>query len=173
MAYNDGYTSSGARTACSQWANLYQPASRHYAGGYGYLNVDGTDDQHAVPRPPGSAAITRDVRRRLLPRALASDGIGVTETVYAPFGNDPVLLDDVTLKNQPRWHTTDDAGSSTGTSTRTTRSLALPAQHRPRQPGLDALATATLSVAQNDGRAGDTAPLSIFAAALSGPVDGL
>ena len=40
MAFNDGYTEFWDQDLESQWANLYQPTDRHYAGGYGYLNVN-------------------------------------------------------------------------------------------------------------------------------------
>ena len=60
-------------------------------------------------------------------------------------------------------------GSSTGTSTRTTRPTAHIAGSA-RRAG--APAAQTLSVAQQAGEQGDTRPLSIFAAALRGPVDG-
>ena len=40
-AFNHGYTQLWSMDNLYQWANYAEPASRHYAGGYGYLNVDG------------------------------------------------------------------------------------------------------------------------------------
>src|SRR5437764_3420256 len=40
-AFNDGYTQFWSQDRLSQWGNDWQPASRHYAGGFGWLNVDG------------------------------------------------------------------------------------------------------------------------------------
>ncbi len=40
-AYNHGYTQLWSQDRLAQWANLYEPSRRHYAGGYGYLNVNG------------------------------------------------------------------------------------------------------------------------------------
>ena len=40
-AFNHGYTQLWSMDNLYQWANYAEPASQHYAGGYGYLNVDG------------------------------------------------------------------------------------------------------------------------------------
>ena len=60
MAYNDGYTEFWSQDRLSQWANLYQPASHHYAGGYGYLNIDG----HLSARSTSTGRRTRHSRAR-------------------------------------------------------------------------------------------------------------
>src|SRR5262249_13913690 len=41
-AFNHGYTQLWSQAREAQWANRYQPETRHYAGGYGYLRADGT-----------------------------------------------------------------------------------------------------------------------------------
>src|SRR4051794_33493477 len=93
-AYNDGYTQFWSQDREPQWANLYQPDSRHYSGGYGYLNVGGkvfsTDYVDAATKPLrwfGVGYYRRDLR---------AAGLDVQEDVYAPFGDDPLLLHDVT-----------------------------------------------------------------------------
>src|SRR5262249_3958254 len=90
------------------------------------------------------------------------------QTVYAPFGDDPLLLDDVTLTN-----TTATAASVSwfeywdvnpfDQQARKTRGVG--------QPVWDA-ATSTLSVAQPGGGPPDPAPRAAFAAAFAGPLDG-
>src|SRR3954468_19753273 len=40
-AYNHGYLELWSQDRLMQWANKYDAANRHYAGGYGYLNVGG------------------------------------------------------------------------------------------------------------------------------------
>ena len=69
MAYNDGYTEFWSQDRLSQWANLYQASSQHYAGGWGYLNVAGhTASTMYLDRPRGLELHAR-VRGRLLPPA--------------------------------------------------------------------------------------------------------
>src|SRR4051794_32826946 len=40
-AYNHGYLELWSQDRLMQWANRYDAANRHYAGGYGYLNLGG------------------------------------------------------------------------------------------------------------------------------------
>lgn len=71
MAYNDGYTELWSQDLLAQWANRFQPQSRHYAGGYGYLNVAGRAISTLYLDRPGIPARAR-VRRRLLPPGAAN-----------------------------------------------------------------------------------------------------
>src|SRR6202035_4394337 len=59
MAWNDGYTEFWSQDRLSQWANLYQPSSRHYAGGYGYMNVDGRPFSTLYVDRPAHSSFTR------------------------------------------------------------------------------------------------------------------
>src|SRR5262245_24558784 len=167
-ALNHGYTQLWSQDRLSQWANLYQPYSRHYAGGYGYLNVDGTVVSTLYPdRPPG-AAVERDFGIGYFRKKVSAAGVDVEQVVYAPFGDDPLLLDDVTITNRT------DATKSVSwfeywdvnpydQAAKTSRGVG-PAAWDP--------STMTLSVSQStDG--GDNAPLDIFAAVLKGPLDGV
>src|SRR6267143_4924644 len=98
---------------------------------------------------------------------MQAHGIDVQDFVYAPFGDDPLLLHDVTLKNttaaakQVSWFEYWDVNPDQQ-SIKTNLGLGLPAY--------DA-GTHTLSVAQLPDSE-DHDPLSIFAAALQGPVNG-
>ncbi|HEV3230434.1 MAG TPA: hypothetical protein VGY97_13240 [Solirubrobacteraceae bacterium] len=169
-AFNDGYTQLWSQDRLSQWANLYQPSNQHYAGGYGYLNVDGKVASTLYLDRPAGAPFQRDFGVGYYRKQLTFAGVDVTQTVYAPFGDDPVLLDDVTLRNTTTaakkvswfeyWDVNPFDQAIVGNQTRGLMA-----------PTWDA-ASRTLAVAQfgNDYR--DTAQLSIFAAALSGPVDG-
>jgi hypothetical protein len=168
MAYNDGYTQFWSQDRLSQWANLYQASSNHYAGGWGYLNVAGkVASTMYLDRPAGS-----DFRRIFgagyYRRHVVSDGIDVSDVVYAPFGDDPVLLHDVTLRNTTSatlpvsWFEYWDVNPYY-------QSLGFQ-----RNLGMDAPSwnarTDTLSVAQTGVQEADTNPLSIFAASVRGPV---
>ena len=98
---------------------------------------------------------------------MAADDLTVEQVVYAPFGDDPLLLDDVTITNtggtprQVSWFEYWDVNPYDQAAA-VARGLDVPVWNPE---------TATLSVRQR-GRPADTAPLSIFAAALDGSVDG-
>ncbi len=169
MAYNDGYTELWSQELLAQWANLYQPQSRHYGGGYGYLNVDGHTISTLYLDRPAGASSERDFGVGYYRRVLRSDSLTVAEAVYAPFGNDPLLEHDLTITNDgPRtrsvtWYEYWDVNPFSQTNG---------AQYnvglgRPRWSA----ATRTLTVAQA-AEPGIRHPLSIFASALAGPVSG-
>jgi hypothetical protein len=168
MAYNDGYTQFWSQDRLAQWANLYEPQSHHYAGGYGYLNVDGRTISTLYLDRPAGAQTEREFGVGYYHRMLRTDRVSIAENLYAPFGNDPLLLHDVTITN---------LGSQTRTMTwyeywdvnpfsQTVGHQFNVGIGRPTWTS----STRTLAVAQRD--PGDRHPLSIFAAALSGPVSG-
>ena len=92
--------------------------------------------------------------------------VDVDEYVYTPFGDDPLILHDVRIANTSRstirvsWFEYWDVNPF-DQDTHTAIGLGPTASH----------GTRLLSVPQLPGN-GDTHPLSIFAAALSGPVSG-
>jgi hypothetical protein len=168
MAYNDGYTQFWSQDRLAQWANVYAPRSRHYAGGYGYLNVGGKAISTLYLDRPAGSRTEREFGVGYYHRMLDADRVRVTENVYAPFGNDPLLLHDVTITNlgssarRMTWYEYWDVNPYSQTAgAQFNVGLGTPKWAR---------ATRTLSVAQHD--PGDRRPLSIFAAALSGPVSG-
>src|SRR4029453_7965220 len=149
-------------------ANRYEPESRHWAGGYGYLNVDGTVlSTLYLDRPPG-AEFTREFGVGYSRKRLAGAGLEVEQTVYAPFGDDPLLLDDVTITNrtdapkQLSWFEYWDVNPY-DQADKVTRGVG--------QPVWDSAASA-LVVARTGGGRVDVAPHAIFAAVLQGPVAG-
>jgi hypothetical protein len=169
-AFNDGYTQFWDQDLLSQWANLYQPSDRHYAGGYGYLNVDGKVGSTLYLDHPTDEQFQRSFGVGYYRKQITFEGVHVREDTYAPFGNDPVLLDDVTLTNTTSgplttsWFEYWDVNPfDQSLNDDTNRGLSIPSWNA---------ASNTLSVAQFGGDARDTSPLSIFAASLSGaPVD--
>jgi hypothetical protein len=169
MAFNDGDTQLWDQELQSQWANLFQPADRHYGGGYGYLNVNGhvTSTLYLDHQP--NELFAREFGVGYYRKALVFNGVGAQETTYAPFGSDPVLLDDVTLTNttaslvSTTWYEYWDVNpvdQLLAPQTSLTRGLSSPVWNQ---------ATQTLSVAQTPSDPRDLSPLSIFAAALNGP----
>ena len=169
MAYNDGYTELWSQDLLAQWANLYEPQSRHYAGGYGYLNVDGRAISTLYLDRPGGTRLQRKFGVGYYSRILRTDRVTLAEAVYAPFGNDPLLLHDVTITNngpQTRsltWYEYWDVNPYS----QTTGAQYNVGLGRPRWSA----ATRTLTVSQS-AEPGIRQPLSIFASALAGPVSG-
>ena len=166
-AFNHGYTQLWSQDRLAEWTNRFDADSRHYAGGYGYLSVDGQAISTLyLDRPPG-AVFERDFGVGYFRRSLTFEGVAVEETTYAPFGDDPVLLDDVTITNQTTavralsWFEYWDVNPYDQTAQQN-RGLAAPVWDP---------ASSTLSVAQEGGGT-DADPLTIFAAALAGSVDG-
>ena len=167
-AFNDGYTQLWSQDRLQQWANRYQPGSRHYAGGFGYLKVGASVSSTLwIDRPPG-ASFDRDFGVGYFRKVLRVSGVEVQQVVYAPFGDDPLLLDDVTITNQTgaaasvSWVEYWDVSPFDQTGGKT-RGVGQPVWNS---------ATQTLTATQSGGNAADSDPLSLFAAVLQGPVDG-
>jgi hypothetical protein len=162
-AYNHGYIQLWSQDRRYQWANLFQADRNHFAGGYGYMNVGG----HVVSTAHTSATAARDFGVGYARRVTRAEGVEAEEFTYAPFGDDPVLLHDVTLRNTgdaPKDVSWFEYWDVNPVQQGTKASIATaPAQY-------DA-AHRTLSATQlpNDE---DTDPLSIYAAALKGPDGG-
>jgi hypothetical protein len=170
FSYNHGYTELWSQDRLMQWANRYDAANRHYAGGYGYLKVgDKVLSTLYTDRPKGSA-FEREFGVGYSRKHLAAQGVEVDQRTFAPFGDDPLLLDQVTITNasgaakKVSWFEYWDVNPY-NQATGFTHNIGL------QQPAYDQKAK-TLSVEQLAQPDGDTKPLSLFAAALSGPVDG-
>lgn len=165
MAYNDGYTELWSQQLLAQWANLYQPSDEHYAGGYGYLDVGGQTASTLYLDHPAGEQFERFFGVGYYRKQISFDGVSVREDTYAPFGSDPVLLDDVTLRNdtdaskQADWFEYWDVNPyDQGLH-----------QNLGLLPPTWSASTDTLEVGQLPDDALDTQPLSIFAAQLRGP----
>jgi Glycosyl hydrolase 36 superfamily, catalytic domain/Glycosyltransferase family 36 len=166
-AHNSGYVQLWSQARAYQWVNRYEPDAAHYAGGYGYLRLGGrTISTLFADRPPG-ARTARDFGSGYFHRRTAVKPVAIDENVYAPFGNAPVLLHDVTIRNtshrrvRANWVEYWDVNPYD--------------QYRKTPLGLGSprfsKRSRTLSVAEAPDSV-DSSPLSIFAAALRGRVRG-
>jgi hypothetical protein len=167
-AYNHGYVQLWSSARMYQWANRYDAASGHYAGGFGWLRL--ADGRAAstlyADRQPGT-----HFRRRFgagyVRKRMRFAGLRVTQTTTAPFGDDPALVDEVEITNTSAatrklaWWEYWDVNPYDQTNDRQ-RGLASP-QFDGR--GL-------LTVAQQPD-ALDSDPLSIFLADTTGEVSGI
>jgi len=162
-AFNHGYTELWSQDRLAQWINALDPARRHEGGGFGYLNVDGRVISTLYDDRPRGAATERTFGVGYFSHSVTTRGVTASETVYAPFGNDPVLGHDVTLKNTSghaenvSWFEYWDVNPLVQASY----------QYRGVSSPSWSAATRTLSVAQLP-LDGDTAPLSIFLAEIKG-----
>lgn len=166
-AFNHGYVQLWSQDRLYQWMNLYDGAHQHYAGGYGYLNVDGKVYSTLYADRDPSASTERDFGVGNYAKRMQVAGLDVQEQVYAPFGDDPLLLHDVTLHNtssatkQVAWYEYWDVDPA-GPPGNGERAVAAPTWDP---------VSRTLSAAQLPNGI-DNDPLSVFAAALSAPVSG-
>jgi hypothetical protein len=162
-AFNHGYVQLWSQDRRYEWTNRYEAAALHFGGGYGYLRVgDRVISTLYDDRPRGSDA-ERDFGVGYFRHTTTSaSGISAEEHVYAPFGDDPVLLHDVTIRNDgPRglkvtwfeyWDVNPfDQATKTPIATGPVRWI----------PSLGALATTQTPTTL------DRRPLTIFAAALN------
>ena len=63
-AFNHGYTQLWSQDRRWEWTNLYQASSNHFAGGYGYLRVDGKTVSTRPPNAISGPATTESASRR-------------------------------------------------------------------------------------------------------------
>ncbi len=166
-AYNHGYVQLWSQDRRYQWTNRYDPAHRHYAGGFGYLRVGRHVISTLFDDRPATAGSSRTFGAGYFEHTTHGAGLDVDESVYAPFGDDPLLLHDVTIRNdgsRPQrvtwfeyWDVNPfDQATKTPIATGRVRWV----------PALRTLATTQRATAT------DRRPLTIFASALHGGVDG-
>jgi hypothetical protein len=166
-ASNDGQVQLWSQDRRYQWANRYDAGALQLAGGFGWLRSGGRLLSTRYPERPAGSRTRREFGMGYVRRVLAAGDLRVDERVYAPLGAGPVLVHEVTIVN-------------TGLRARSGSWFEYWAanpydQAAHEQIGLEAprsgMGGRLLSVAQRPSAA-DRRPLSIFAAALAGPVTG-
>src|SRR5947209_7391321 len=98
-AFNHGYVQLWSQDRDYEWMNYYNASQNQFAGGYGYLRVGGHTISTLYDDRPAGVAGQREFGPGYFRTHLAADGLDVTQSVYAPFGDDPLLLHDVRLQN--------------------------------------------------------------------------
>ncbi len=169
-AFNHGYVELWSQDRRYEWTNRYDAAGLHFAGGFGYLRVGNRVISTLYDDRPAGSDSERDfgVGYFRHTTTTTAQGLGIQEYVYAPFGDDPVLLHDVTIRNDGSrsrkvtwfeyWDVNPfDQATKTQIATGGVRSM----------PGIAALAATQTATAL------DRRPLTIFAAALSGRPQGV
>jgi hypothetical protein len=168
FGFNRGWFQLWSQARVYHWVNLAEPEQGQYGGGYGYLRVGGRTLTTLYDDLPADAGMTRRFGTGYYERDLPARPVSVRERVYAPFGDDSILLHDVILHNH-----SDSAVPATWFE----YWGANPVQQLPGKRvhlGLDSPrfdpATATLTAAQRDPQ--DARAHTLYAAALDAPVDG-
>jgi hypothetical protein len=98
-AFNHGYTELWSQDRLAQWTNYYDATHGHFSGGFGYVNVDGKVFSTLYDDRPAAAATSREFGVGYYAHSVVADGAEVRDVVFAPFGNDPLLLHQVTISN--------------------------------------------------------------------------
>ena len=98
-ASNHGYVQLWSQDRLYQWMNYYDASQRHYAGGFGYLNIAGRVLSTLYDDRPAGAVTSRTFGSGYYAKSMRVPGISEHDVVYAPFGNASLLLHDVTITN--------------------------------------------------------------------------
>jgi hypothetical protein len=165
---NHGYTQLWSQDRLYQWTNYYDASHNHFAGGFGYLNVGGKVLSTLYDDRPEGASTERLYGVGYYQKQTAIKGLAEQDRVYAPFGDDSLLLHDVTIRNTSRKAITGsyfeywDLNPMIQGVTQFARGYQSPVWDPQTQ---------TLTAAQLPDET-DTQPLSIFAGALQAPVSG-
>ncbi|MBV9214393.1 MAG: hypothetical protein JOZ25_12200, partial [Actinobacteria bacterium] len=166
-AFNHGWTQLWSQDRRWEWTNLYAPSSDHFTGGYGYLRAGKRTISTLYDDRSRGAVTQRVFGVGYYAKRMRTSGFDVRDVVYAPFGDDPLLLHDVTIRNRTRktrkvsWFEYWDVNPYQQ-SIKANLGFTAPSYDRARR---------TLSVTQLPDSE-DQDPLSIFATALKGPVNG-
>jgi hypothetical protein len=163
---NHGYTQLWSQDRLYQWTNYYDASHNHFAGGFGYLNVGGKVISTLYDDRPAGASTERLYGVGYYQKQTSVRGVAEQDRVYAPFGDDSLLLHDVTIRNTSRkalsgsyfeyW----DVNPAIQGVTQLQRGYQSPTW----DPQTSTLALAQLPYDN------DTQPLTIFASALQAPV---
>ncbi|HEV8152997.1 MAG TPA: hypothetical protein VGP78_08695 [Solirubrobacteraceae bacterium] len=166
-ASNDGHVQLWSQDRRYEWVNRYDPDALQLSGGFGWLRSGATAFSTRYADRPAGARTLREFGMGYVRHAVATAGFRVDERVHAPLGGGPVLVHEVTIVNTSQrvrsgawfehW-----AANPFDQADKTQIGL-----DRPRASAGGRL----LTVAQR-ASAADRRPLTIFAAALDGPVAG-
>jgi hypothetical protein len=97
VASNFGYVQVRQDEGCPKFLNDYDPENNQFAGGFGYL-VDGEDlictyylgTEDSFERIFGIGYFRKIVKK---------DNLSVDQVIFAPYGDDPLLISQVTISN--------------------------------------------------------------------------
>jgi hypothetical protein len=100
LASNYGYIQLREDEGGAKFLNDYNPQQGHYGGGIGYLN-DGKTTL-ATYYPGDAESFERVFGMGYLRKTVRGGGYAADHVIFAPFGDDPVLVSQVTIRNDTR-----------------------------------------------------------------------
>jgi hypothetical protein len=165
-AFNHGYVQLWSQDRLYQWMNYYDASHQHYAGGFGYLNQGGKVTSTLYDDRPAGAVTSRRFGVGYYAKSTSTPSVSVKDSVYAPFGDNSLLLHDVTITNPTAASQSGSYFEYWDVNPEVQAGKQLPRGYQ--SPAWDP-STKTLSVAQLPDDV-DTQPLTIFASALNAPV---
>ncbi|MDE3104105.1 MAG: hypothetical protein KGK08_02925 [Acidobacteriota bacterium] len=98
VASNYGYVQLRQDEGSPKFLNDYFPAANQFGGGLGYLVHEGSVTGTHFPAA-GAASFERTFGTGYFRKQLRSGSFEVDQSILAPFGDDPVLLSQVTITN--------------------------------------------------------------------------
>jgi hypothetical protein len=98
VASNFGYVQVRQDEGGPKFLNDYDPAHGHFAGGFGYL----TDGKSVLSTfyPGGAVSFERVFGMGYFRKTVSGMGCLADQIIFAPFGDDPLLISQVSLTNQ-------------------------------------------------------------------------
>jgi hypothetical protein len=165
-AFNHGYVQLWSQDRLYQWMNYYDASHQHYAGGFGYIKAGGRVISTLYDDRPSGAITDRRFGVGYYAKRTAVPGLSEHDTVYAPFGDDSLLLHDVTITNTSSRPLSGSYFEYWDVNPEVQAIEQIPRGYE--SPSWDQ-SSKTLSVAQLPDDV-DTKPLTIFASALRAPV---
>ncbi len=102
-ASNYGYVRVRQDEGGAKFLNDYIPAEHQYSGGFGYL-TDGENDLSTFYTGNGYE-FERIFGTGYIRKMVKSDKYSIDQKVFAPFGDDPLLISQVTIKNNTKVET--------------------------------------------------------------------
>jgi hypothetical protein len=163
---NHGYVQLWSQDRLYQWMNYYDASHQHYAGGFGYINSGGKVVSTLYDDRPAGAGTDRRFGVGYYAKGTSVPGLSERDTVYAPFGDDSLLLHDVTITNTGSSARSGSYFEYWDVNPEVQAGKQIPRGYQ--SPVWDP-SSKTLSVAQLPDDV-DTQPLTIFASALGAPV---
>jgi hypothetical protein len=82
-----------------RWLNRYDPGTGDYAGGLGFVREGNGVISTFYPDRPDGADFGRVYGMGYFEKKLAVNGLGISQVIFAPAGDLPVLISEVTLEN--------------------------------------------------------------------------
>lgn len=98
-AFVQGYVQVWSQFRDYQWLNRFDEGARQYAGGFGYLQVDGQVFS-TLAADRGNYPVQRRFGVGYTQRRTTFGDFVIDESVYAPYGDSPYVYHDVTIENR-------------------------------------------------------------------------